>query len=55
MAHKSREAAAESFKAFRNDSDWIKAKAASEANGSLTVPDGVKSVFMTATDYSPIK
>ncbi|HYV28678.1 MAG TPA: NIPSNAP family protein [Candidatus Eisenbacteria bacterium] len=55
LGHKSREAAAESFNAFRNDSDWIKAKAASEANGSLTVPEGVKSVFMTATDYSPIK
>jgi NIPSNAP len=58
LAHKSKEAAAASFKAFRADPDWIAAKEASEkeGGGSLTVtPDGVKSVFMQATDYSPTK
>jgi hypothetical protein len=57
LAHKSQEAAAESFKAFRADPEWIAAKAASEqkAGGSLTAPDGVKSVFLTPTDYSPTK
>jgi len=57
LAHKSREAAAESFKAFGADPDWVKAKKDSEekAGGSLTVQNGVKSVFMTPTDYSPIK
>lgn len=57
LAHKSKEAAAASFKAFGADPDWIAARKASEekAGGSLTVPNGVKSVFMTATDYSPIK
>lgn len=58
LAHKSREAAEASFKAFRTDPDWIAAKDASEkeGGGSLTVePDGVKSVFMQATDYSPTK
>ena len=55
--HKSVEAAKASFDAFRQDPDWIAARKASEekAAGSLTVKDGVKSVFMRATDYSPIR
>ncbi len=57
LAHASKEAAANSFGAFRTDAEWIKAKSASEtaAGGSLTTPDGVKSEFLTATDYSPVK
>lgn len=57
LAHKSQDAAKASFDAFRQDPDWLAARKASEekAGGSLTVKDGVKSVFMTATDYSPIK
>jgi uncharacterized protein (DUF1330 family) len=57
LAHKSQDAAAESWKNFRDDPDWIAAKKASEdkAGGSLTLPDGVKSTFMKPTDYSPIK
>jgi hypothetical protein len=55
LAHKSTEAAADSFKAFRADPDWIAAKAASEKDGPLTTTNGVKSVFMTPTDYSPSK
>ena len=55
FAHSSVEAAKTSWAAFRADPDWIAAKKASEekGGGSLTVPDGVKSVFMKATDYSP--
>jgi hypothetical protein len=55
LAHDSTDAAKASFDAFRADADWIAAKAASEekGGGSLTIPDGVKSVFMKATDYSP--
>jgi hypothetical protein len=53
LAHKSREAATESWKGFRSDPDWIAAKTASEANGKLT--EKVMSVFMKATDYSPLK
>src|SRR5256885_8700007 len=54
LAHKSKEAADASFKAFRDDPDWIAARKTSEekAGGSLTVPDGVKSVFLKPTDYS---
>ena len=57
LAHASVEAAKASFDAFRADPDWIVAKKASEekGGGSLTVPDGVKSVFLKATDYSPLK
>ncbi len=57
LAHASQEAAAKSFDAFRADPDWKAARAASEAKagGSLTTPDGVKSQFLQATDYSPIR
>jgi hypothetical protein len=57
LAHKSLEAAAESFKAFRADPDWIAVRKASEekGGGSLTVQDGVKSEFLMPTDYSPAK
>jgi hypothetical protein len=58
LAHKSREAAAASFDAFRKDADWIAARKASEekAGGSLTLAtNGVVSVFMTPTDYSPTR
>jgi hypothetical protein len=56
ISHDSKEAGLASFTAFRNDPDWIKAKEASEKDGPLTVqPDGVKSVYMTAADFSPIQ
>ena len=53
LAHKSREAARESFAAFGNDPAWKQARAESEVNGRLV--EKVESVFMSATDYSPIK
>ena len=57
LAHKSTEAAAESFKNFRDDPEWVAARKASEeaAGGSLTTKDGVKSEFLKATDYSKTK
>lgn len=58
LSHKSPEAAAESFKAFRTDPAWTAALKESEAKagGSLTMPKtGVRSTFMKATDYSPIR
>jgi hypothetical protein len=59
LAHRSTEAAAESFKTFRADPDWIQAKEASEkkAGGPLTEGGmaGVKSVFLTPTDFSAIR
>jgi hypothetical protein len=53
LAHKSKEAAGESFKNFRTDPTWVEAKKASEANGSLTAK--VESLFMSPTDYSELK
>lgn len=57
LAHASVDAAKASFGAFRADPDWLAARKASEekAGGSLTIKDGVKSEFMTATDYSPTR
>jgi len=57
IAHKSVEAAKESFGTFRKDPAWIAARKASEdkAGGSLTVRGGVKSEFMKASDYSPMR
>jgi len=57
LAHADRAAATKSWAAFRADPAWVAAKAATEkaAGGPLTVPEGVKSVFLTPTDFSPIK
>jgi hypothetical protein len=41
------------FKDFGNDPEWIAARDASEKDGKIV--EKVDSVFMTATDYSPIK
>ena len=53
LAHKSRAAAKQSWQDFGNDPEWQKARTESEVNGKLTVK--VESVFMNATDYSPLK
>ena len=53
VAHKDRKAAEKSWAAFRADPDWVKVKAASEKNGPIVLK--VESVFMDATDYSPVK
>jgi len=55
LAHKSREACEASFKAFRADPEWLKAKAESERDGALTVKDGVQSILMEPTDFSPAR
>jgi hypothetical protein len=53
LAYPNRGAREKSWEAFFADPDWIAAKNASEVNGKLV--DKVESVFMTATDYSPIR
>lgn len=57
LAHKDAAAAQKSWDAFRADPAWLAVKQASEdaAGSSLTVPDGVKSVFLKPTDFSPVK
>jgi NIPSNAP protein len=53
LAHPSREAAKANWEAFRNDPEWKKVQAESEANGKLV--NKVVSIFANATDYSPLK
>ena len=55
LAHPSRAAADAAWKEFRADPEWVKVKADSEkaGGGSLTVK--IESVFLAATDYSPLK
>ena len=53
LAHASRESAAASWAAFRADPDWVALKATTEKNGALTTK--VVSVFLTPTDFSPLK
>jgi NIPSNAP len=53
LAHPSREAADKSWQDFRSDPDWIKARGESEAAGPIVKK--VESVFVTPTDYSPLK
>jgi hypothetical protein len=57
LAHKDAAAAEKSWAAFRADPVWVAAKKASEeaAGGSLTAPDGVKSLFLKPVDFSPVK
>jgi heme-degrading monooxygenase HmoA len=53
IAHKSRSAAAASWKAFHADPEWKQVQRESEKNGKLVTH--VDSVYMTPTDYSPMK
>jgi len=57
LAHKDADSASKSWDGFRADPEWVAVKKASEeaAGGSLTMPDGVKSVFLRPTDFSPMK
>jgi len=54
VAHKSREAAKQSWSAFLNDPEWKKVSTESEANGRI-LAKAPESVFIEATDYSPLK
>ncbi len=53
LAYPSREAAAQSWKDFSADPEWKKARTESEASGKIVLK--VESVFLSATDYSPLK
>ena len=53
LAHASREAAAASWKAFRDDPEWVQMKATSEKDGKLTTQ--TESMFLTPADFSPTK
>jgi len=53
LEHPSREEATKNWAEFRADPEWVKVKAASEANGPIVTR--TESVFMTPTDFSAIK
>ncbi len=57
IAHPSPEAAKTNFGKFAADEEWTKVYKASEAaaGGSLTVKNGVKSLFLQPTAFSPLK
>ena len=53
ISHDSREAAKKSWADFQADPEWKKVSAESQVDGPIVTK--VVSVFMDATDYSPIK
>lgn len=53
LAHASREAAAASWKAFREDPAWAQVRTASERDGKLTA--SVTALYLRPTDFSRIR
>src|SRR5829696_6322550 len=53
ISHDSREAAKQNWADFQADPEWKKVSAESQVDGRIV--SNVVSVFMDATDYSPIK
>jgi hypothetical protein len=51
LKYPSREEAKLRWKAFQDDPEWVKVRAASEANGKLT--EKTESTFLELTDFSP--
>ena len=54
LAHRSQDEARKSWDAFRADPEWVSVRTESEKNGSL-LASGPKSVYLTPTDFSPLK
>jgi hypothetical protein len=52
LAYPSMAAREASWKAFREDPDWMKAREESEKDGKIV--EKVESLFLSPTDYSPI-
>lgn len=53
LAHDSRDAATKSWAAFRDDPEWKAVAERTQANGPIVAK--VESVFLEATDFSPLK
>jgi hypothetical protein len=53
ISHESREAAKKNWAAFGGDPEWQKVAKESQINGKIVA--NITSVYMDATDYSPIK
>ena len=54
LSHESQAAADRSWKAFRDDPEWIKARDASEADGKILAKPPER-VLMKLTEYSPAR
>ena len=55
LVYPSRAAADASWKAFQADPEWLRVRAESETNAGGSLTTTIQSVFLTATDYSPMK
>ena len=55
IAHKSREAAKQSWADFNADPEWQKVRKESMGADGVSLTTKVESVFLNPTDYSPIK
>ena len=55
IAHKDRETADKSWKAFIQDPEWKKVAKASQKSGQILVKGGIKRQYLKTTDYSPNK
>jgi hypothetical protein len=55
IAHKDKAAADKSWAEFGKDPEWQKVRDASEKDGKILAPNGVKRVYLTPTEYSPRK
>ena len=53
LAHDSRDAATKSWAAFQADPEWQGVRERTQANGAIV--SNVQSVFLEATDFSPMK
>ncbi|WP_238325908.1 NIPSNAP family protein [Bryobacter aggregatus] len=53
LQHDSKEAAIKNWDAFRNDPEWVKARAESEKNGKIV--DKAVGVYLEPVDFSPMK
>ena len=55
LTHKSEAAGKASFDAFRKDEEWLQVRKASEVKGGGSLTTKIESIYMTPTDFSPIK
>jgi hypothetical protein len=55
LTHPSPDAAKDAFDKFRKDPEWIATRKASEEKGGGSLTVKVESIYMYATDFSPLK
>jgi len=55
LAYPSREVATKAWAEFQADPEWIKVRTESELAGRILIKDGIKSVYLAPTDFSPLK